>query len=210
VTHDEIVDEVRAAAGIDVDNAATRISRWLNNLIREMAAASGWVRAFVELGPTVEGQAAYPIPSNVVKIRELRVGEGLPLEQEGVRTAWDLQGGALEAGTRDVFSVSFDGTGVRQFRLEETPQTSDDPITGYCELYPAAISADESPVFPDEFHDALVEGCIAIGLSRGDEQNADAQYHRDIYAEAKERLRRLANSQLSSGSARAKVAGYDF
>ncbi len=207
MTADEIVAEVREAAGIDVPDPVARILRWVNHLIREAAAYSHWVLSEPELGPTVADQSNYDLAANIVQVFDLSVG-GEPYEREGTRTVRDLRAGRLTLrGPGGFFAPAFDADGsTKQFTLFPTPSTSGLPIAGLCSLYPAEISGSMEPPFPDDTHIPIVHGAKAIGLALTEENEQSAQYHRAIWEEAKENLRRLGNKRLSSRNPSIKLA----
>jgi hypothetical protein len=212
VTADEIVDEVRAGAGIDIDNAATRVSRWLNHLIREMAAESEWIKGTPDLGPTVASQAAYTLPANVVRVYELRVNGGKPYVRHGTRAEWELASDMrYSTGERGFFSESFDDSGsTKQVVLNPAPTEAGQPIEALAALYPNEISGTDEPPFPREFDFALVHGATAIGLRMGDEDHQSAAEHQAIYVDGKLKLKALALKRTSSDDAYIQVERAHF
>lgn len=208
MTHDEIVSEVQAA-GIDLDSAATRISRWLNNLCRDLAAFSGWIKGTPELATTVANQDTYTVPDNVVRVLEVR-GGGATYVPVGIKTAWDLKAavGVFPSGSENYFAEQYDDSGqTKQIVLYPAPSQSGLSIEGFCTLYPGAITQAQEPPFPREYDMALIHGCIGIGLRFGDEDHASAEQHKAIYESEREKLRRQANVRLAGRNQQAHIVG---
>jgi hypothetical protein len=211
VTFNELVDEVRSAAGIDVANAATRVGRWVNLGIRELATRSGWNKAELELGPTVADQADYALPSTVYRVIELKVGS-LVYTREGTETGWRLTSGDVgQVGHGGFFYEKFDSGGTKTLALYPVPQDAGSTITALVIAYPQTYSGDtEVAVIPEEHQIGVVHRAVAWGLSFGDEHDEAADWHIGKFEEEVEKLRRHSNARLSSTVQTAKIAGIHF
>lgn len=189
----------------DVPGGDTTIGGWIDVALIQAGTTSGYCRAERELGPTVANQARYTLADDVYQVRDLVI-DGNPW----VRKGWEeLQ--AVKAGLRDVlgnggiYVPTFDSTGNRQIELNPAPTTSGSTMTALVIVRPSDLSQ-----IPDEFHMGIVHRAIAEGLTMVEEDDDRAAWHMSYFDNEVEKLRRLANAEVSSTSQQGLIAGYHF
>jgi len=221
VQTDELIAAVRDQGGFDTTSLATSqavILSWLNARYRELCAESGFLRGQRELGPTVADQAEYALPDSVVRVVRLRVGSLRPFAPMQVDDLWLLQGGnaSLESGVDGAFAPSWGSDGVEKVMIYPTPSSDPDESLGVgesidavCVVLPDALAAgDSGPQVPEDFHEAIVDGAIALGLFRDDGAAGLAQPFEEKFQAAIVRLKRRATARVGKGPVQARVAGY--
>lgn len=199
-----LIAAVTTQEGLDVD--ATTVLGWLSSRQALMCARSGCLRRRLSIGATVNGQADYPVPRQIVRILELKVngviyssGRHGDIANHANRLVWIWGPGGLVAREGEV-------GGTEQLALVPAPTDDGQVIEAYATCRPGPIvEGDDATVhIPDEFHDALVDGAIALGLqrmeSRGDLAAEFAQRFDGACAELLKQVRKrykgLAPEQL--------------
>lgn len=207
----ELISEVRNAAGIDVDDAQNRIGRWINLAIRELATRSRWLKAAVEIGPSVAEQGPYTLPASVYEVEDLRVGDRHYI-RVGTEQLQNAKAGLLAVrGAGGVFAPQFTSSGLRQIELYPAPTTGGSNIVATAVVYPNELTgSDELVQIPEEHHMAIVHKAIATGLSLADEHNDAAEYHESKFNAAIEALRRHTNMQVSGTVQQGLIAGIHY
>ncbi len=218
---DEMIAAVRDQGGFDNTSLATSqavILSWLNARYRELVAESGFLRGTRELGPTVAGQAEYALPDSVVRVVRLRVGSLRPFAAMQVDDLWLLQGGnaTLESGVDGAFAPSWSADGTENVMIYPTPSSEADVTLGdgesidaVCVVLPDPLAAgDSGPVVPEDFHEAIVDGAISLGLLRDDGSAGLAQPFEERFQAAIVRLKKRATARVGKGPVQARVAGY--
>lgn len=206
-----MVAAVRVEGGVDTTTGAVSeatVKGRLNARYRRMVVRAKWRRGQVSLGQTVTGQAEYNIPTDVAVLEGLMV-DGDPFYRVGQTELWRLKAGqATVAG--GAFAPDFTSSGTERVELYPAPTTAGLAIEALATLRPSALSANgDTPIVPEEFHDAIVEGAIADLLARLDERLDQAPYFDQKFDAAVEELRRLKNSQTAGGNvSQVRVAGY--
>ena len=218
---DELIAAVRDQGGFDSTSLATSqsvILGWLNERYRELVAESGFLRGTRELGPTVDGQAEYDLPDSIVRVVRLRVGSLRPFAPMMVDDLWLLQGGnaSLESGVDGAFAPSWSADGTEKVMIYPTPSSDPDESLGVgesidavCVVLPDALAAGQgAPQVPEDFHGAIVDGAISLGLLRDDGSASLAQPFEERFQAAIVRLKRRATARVGKGPVQARVAGY--
>jgi len=211
VQFDELIAEVRQAAGIDVEDAENRIGRWINLAVRELATRSKWTRALVELGPTVSDDGTYSLPATVYLVEDLRVGDRHYF-RTGLEQLQNAKAGLIAVtGGGGVFAPTFDSGGAPAIELYPAPTESGTTIIVNAVVYPGELSGtDDLTAIPEEHHLAIVHKAIATGLSLADEHNDAAEYHESKFNAAIEALRRHANMRVSGTVQQGLIAGIHY
>ena len=218
---DELIAAVRDQGGFDKTSLATSetvILSWLNARYRELVAESGFVKGVRNLGPTVAGQKEYALPDSVVRVTRLRVGSLRPFAPMLLDDLWELHAGhaTLESGTDGAFAGSWDAEGVESVMIYPEPSEEadqplgvDEAIEAVCVVLPSPLVAGGTgPVVPDDFHEAIVDGAIAMGLLRDDGSAALAQPFEERFQAAIVRLKKRATARVGKGPVQARVSGY--
>lgn len=218
---DEMIAAVRDQGGFDNTSLATSqavILSWLNARYRELAAESGFIRGVRNLGPTVAGQREYDLPDSVVRVVRLRVGSLRPFAPMQVDDLWLLHTGAatLESGLDGAFAPTWSDEGVEKVMIYPEPSAEEDQSLGVdeeieavCVMLPTALATgDTGPGVPDDFHEAIVDGAISMGLLRDDGSAAMAQAFEEKFQAAIVRLKKRATSRVGKGPVQARVSGY--
>lgn len=216
-----MVTAVRDQGGFDRTSSATSdavILSWLNARYFELCAESAYTQAQREFGPTVAGTADYELEDDVIRVKALRL-EGsrpwIPLKLEDI---WDLEAGAATfslgavggfAETWTEFGTS-SAEGLPRVKLYPTPGESGQTIKTLCIIRPAPldVSSDLPPHLPDDFHEYVVEGAIALGLRRDDEREDGAAPYEARFKEAIQRLAARQRKRVGRGPIQARVSGF--
>lgn len=219
----EMVAAVKGQVGFDTSGAnvsdATVLS-WLNAKYREFCARSKFLKVTGDLGPTVAGTAKYDIDAGIVEILALRVGDLEEAVRVGHEDMWALRAGtaSLSGSSRVAYAPQFTSGGQAQVEIYPTP-TEGSPLSADGEaievLYvalPAALttSPDAEPVIPADFHEAIVQGAVAMGLERTDARfDLSAGFNAQFEA-AIALCKRRATTRVGQGPTQFKVAGVHF
>ena len=215
-----MVTAVQQQGGFDPGSSATSpavILSWLNARYFELMAESAYSQGIREFGPTVAGQAEYLLPESVIRVKSLRVDGSRPWIPLKLEDVWDLEAGAAQftLGAVGGFSESFaevdsSGQGFCRVTLFPVPEESGLTIKALCILRPIPldVSNNVAPVLPDDFHEYVVEGAIAMGLRRDDEREDGAAPYEARFKEAIQRLAARQRKRVGRGPIQARVAGY--
>lgn len=213
---DDMIAAVRDQGGFDTTSLATSqtvILSWLNARYRELAAESGFIKGVRNIGPTVAGQKEYALPDSIVRVTRLRVGTSRPFAPMVLDDLWELHAGqaTLESGTDGAFAGSWDAEGVESVTIYPEPSADDAGLTieTVCVVLPTPLAAGGTgPDVPEDFHESIVDGAIAMGLLRDDGSAALAQPFEERFQAAIVRLKKRATSRVGKGPVQARVSGY--
>jgi hypothetical protein len=177
---------VEREGGFDSSSSSTSqgtIRGWINEAVQDALAKSKYRKAVVRFGPTVAGQAQYAIPTNVVNVRTLRVGDSYGyMEIAGIEELWALKGGAASiwpGGFLATYADDAEGSTAEDTKpmIEVYPAPTEDGlvIEGVAAVTPAEITDDtagtyELPLPADLVRPIAVDGAIGIGKLRVDER----------------------------------------
>lgn len=210
-----MVTAVKREGGFDATTANiddSTVLSWLNEAYRRLVGKARWRKSLRELGPTVVGQSQYTLADDVTDVAGLRVAGSAPWLRVSTSDLWEIQSGIRSYTGAGVFAPDYQADGTPVVELWPSPATGGDSISAIASVLPAALttSPDVSPQVPVDFHQAIVDGAIGIGLHRIYERHdAAAPYDQRLDAAVQE-LERRGNSRVGSGPARAKVWGVDF
>lgn len=203
LTVQQLVDQVVDEAGFDITDV--QALRWVNARHRKMCARARSLRATIQVATATAGTSVYSVDPDIVELYELTVG-GSPYQMiahEDITAA----NASLEWIGSNVFAASSDANGIASFTLYPAPTVSGDAIQMVASIVPADLALTDYPQIPTDFQDALVEGAIATGLARVDEQIAAADRFEARFDQACEELRRRTNSRLNGSSVTLRVVG---
>lgn len=203
--------------------------RWLDQRHKLICSRSKCFRRRLPIaGGTVAGTRGYPIPAEVVEIREVTVQGsasvgGSPVPYGAGRTT-DLAAGALGfiwlggqyVGVGGgIYVRDESNAGQDLLALYPTPSESGLAIELLAVCRPPALEnggegAGATLVTPVEFDDALVAGAISTGLSRIESREDLAAGGESKFAAACEELTRQVNKRMrGAGAAQIRVIGYN-
>jgi hypothetical protein len=187
-TWDALIGEVQAQ--IDVD--AAQAYAWLLDRARVMNAEAAWLLTEAPM-IGVTGQIEYPLPDDLVRTEAVAV-EGYPYARS---TLSQLDVAKASRSSRRIYADGVDATGSSLISVFPAPSGGADITLRYLRDVPDDITG--SPPFPDDLHEPLVDGAIAVGLARMDERFDSAGYFDARFVDAIARLRRRRNSHIGRG-----------
>lgn len=211
-TFADAVEELTSAqaAGFDVKQA--RAETVIQEGIRHLAARSHWIKAMLNLGPTVADQAAYTLPERVIRLFEVAINND-PYTRRNIHTLWDLRTGrsTLEPGAEEggVFAeVGSEDGKSKSIELLPTPEEGEAEITGLASIYPEPLAASDELPFPADHRRAVVDYATGILYEGSDENQATGAFYRERADGTAEALRLFANARSGSGPWKIPVAGH--
>jgi hypothetical protein len=206
MTWAEIVKAVKSEGGFDATDA--QVQAWLLDRAQYLNAEAKFFKATIDFNGLVPGQGTYIVDPEVVDL-EVVLGNGRPYEQVTAGQMDNIRAGIVRADG-PVCTLSYSDRGVPLLDILPVP-TEEGTLTARAILpYPEPDWATDSPGFPVDFHKGLIDGAIAIGLSRIDERIADAQFFEAAFLSQVDRLRRRLNGRAGKGPVQIQVRGYHF
>lgn len=187
-TWDALIGEVQAQIDVPGDQAYA----WLLDRARVMNAEAAWLLTEAPL-VGVNGQIEYPLPDDLVRTEAVAVN-GYPYARS---TLSQLDVAKASRSPRRIYADGVDSTGSSLISVFPAPSTGADITLRYLRDVPDDITG--SPPFPDDLHEPLVDGAIAVGLARMDERFDSAGYFDARFVDAIARLRRRRNSHIGRG-----------
>lgn len=210
MTFDEAVAQFRGAEAGGFGVSVPQAERILQEAVRRYASRSHWIKAQINLGPTVVDQAEYDLPAHVVDLISLRLSTGWPYTRKSTKVFWELASGdaVWRSSKGGVFAPVFDTTGTKKVALHPTPGEAGLTIEGLAAIYPENDLAgnDELP-FPGDHQRGVLNAAKAVAYEELDENPQQAQYFRDLFQGEAEELRRQGNSRVGSGPTKFAIAG---
>lgn len=209
----QLVGEVLEEGQFDASGA--QALRWLTIRQRLMCRRSKWWRKSLSVGPTVEGEATYPVPGEVVEILMVEVDGKV----YGHLRHQDPSEGALGwiwlGGTGGIAGREDTGAGEQQLRIFPTPLAGGPlepgkPISVYAVCRPPDLSETDNTtlVIPGEYMDALVAGAIATGMVRTEDRPDLAASYEQTFTAACQELTQQSNRRFRGvGPAQIRVVG---
>jgi hypothetical protein len=209
-----MVTAVKREGGFDTQGAniddATILS-WLNEAYRRLVGESKWRKTTRELGPTVAGQSQYALSDDVTDVAALHVAGSQPWLRVSPTDLWEITVGQRSFTGPGVFAPDWQADGTAVVELYPAPTDAGSMISALTSVLPSALttSPDSTPAVPPDFHQAIVDGAIGIGLHRIYERHDSAAPYDARLDGAVQKLERRGNSRVGSGPARAKIWGVD-
>jgi hypothetical protein len=184
----ELIAEVQAQIDVDL----TQAYAWLLDRARVMNAEAAWLLAEAPL-IGVDGQVEYPLPDDLVRTEAVAVN-GYPYARS---TLSQLDVAKQVSSTQPIYADGVDATGSSLISIWPAPTTGADITLRY--LRDVADDQNGSPPFPDDLHQPLAEGAIAVGLARMDERFDSAGYFDARFTDGVQRLRKRRNTHIGRG-----------
>jgi hypothetical protein len=217
---DGLLSSVVEEGSFDVPK--TQALGWVNARHGLMCARTKCFRKKLSVGPTVANQQGYPVPAEVIEIREVLVqssastgGLGVPygaarhtdLAQGALHYLW--LGGLYLAVGGGIFVRDENASGEELLALFPTPTEAGLTITVQAVCRPAPLVIGVGGLrTPVEFDDALVAGAIATGLARVESRADLAAPNETVFANAcTELLGQVDKRFRGSGPAQIRVQG---
>lgn len=194
------------AGGFAVSQA--QAASLLNEGVRRLAAASEWIKAELDLGPTIDGQEQYVLPNNVVKLRGIAVA-GQRYARTELLTLWEWKvQGYLPADAVGAYAERFSEDGkVKTFSLLPIPDGAL-PISGLAAITPADdLSGDDVLPFPEEYNRAVLNFAKGIAYEDLDENPQSATYFIERLEKEGAELKLKGYARTGAGPTRLPVAG---
>lgn len=196
-----MIDAVATEHGFDVPEAT--VKAWLNERYATMVVRARWRLMEVSLGNTVAGQSDYPIDDAIQELAYVYLGStGRPYIYAGPLEMRQIIAGDARVSddAAGAFAPAYTSTGANGIRLWPVP-TAVDALTGLVSEPPADLVDDANvPIVPADFHKAIVDGAIAIGLERDSERLQEASYFTTQYEGSIERLRKRRLGRIGGGT----------
>lgn len=212
-----MVTAVKVQGGFDTSGANVTdavILSWVNAKYREMVARSKFLKASIDLGPTVAADATYDVPETVAEILALRVDGSAEYTRVGHEDMWALRAGssALTSSDQTAYAPQFTAGGTAQVELYPTPGTAGLEISALVVSLPSALTTvpDTTPIVPADYHEAIVGAAIAMGLERQDGRFDLSAGFNAAFEAAIGLLKRRAVTRVGQGPVQFKVAGVHF
>lgn len=191
-----LIAEVQAQIDVSDDQAYA----WLLDRARVMNAEAAWLLAEAPmLG--VDSQVEYPLPDDLVRTEAIAVN-GYPYARS---TLSQLDVAKQVRSVRRIYADGVDAGGSSLISVWPPPSDGADITLRYLRDVPDDRTG--SPPFPDDLHEPLADGAIAVGLARMDERFDSAGYFDARYADAIGRLRKRRNSHIGRGGTPIRVVG---
>lgn len=176
---------------------------------RELCARAEWLQATLNFGPTVAGQQAYDVPSNVEKYLRVAVN-AVPFHKvDEAQVQWTNDGVLVylvESGSGAYYSMS-DAAGVEKLVLFPTPGVDGQAISVTSVLTPPDITEDVNPVTPIRF-DCFIFAWAGWKAYEAQQDNPEmGAYYAQQFEDGVAQLRLLRYSRAGREPFVAKVAG---
>jgi len=195
----EFAAQLRSSEGAAFDVTTPQVEVIVNRWVRRLAVASLWVRDERELGPTVAGQDRYVIDPDIIEIHDLVVGADLS-ERQSVETLFRLGAGSAFLVNGPPWTVYADRadatTGAKLLMLYPIPDSDGVSLTALCAVIPATLGENDTPPFPDDQIETLLNGCKATLYREQDENPDEGATYEALFAQEAEDLRRRRNGML--------------
>lgn len=207
----DVVEEITSAKGAGFDVGDVKAERVAQRAVKRLAAASHWIKAELELGPTAAGQPNYLLPDKVVRLFALAVGANTPYGRRDIRVLWDVRAGREELVGEEggIFAERFDASGtVKSFDIFPTPEEGGLAILGLASIVPADLLPGQILPFPEQHRGAILDFARAELYEQTDENKAMSESYERRALSTGEGLFLLANARTGSGPWRIPVAGH--
>lgn len=192
-----------------LDLTPTEANDLINEAHRFVCVESEWTRATIELGPGVDGQAAYEYPATIHRILKLDV-DGLPYEPTSEEQVQALEyGNAYASGTGGFWYSTYAADGTEQVSVYPVPGGGEE-ISARAVVYPSDLTEDtDTPAtHPIPQGDRAILNYVQAqvqGDAEDDVQTRD--YYLGECGRLVEQLRLLRNSRNSRKNSRVRVRG---
>lgn len=206
----DVVEQLTSAQAHGFDVTPVQAEKEVQTAIKKVAGISQWIKAELELGPTVAGQSVYGLPDKVIRLYDLLVGENNPYKRYDVRTLWDVKAGRAEVrGEGGVYAERFaaDGT-TKSFEIFPTPEETGVIVMGLASIVPDDLAAGVTLPFPEEHREAVLNFSVGSLYAKTDENRAQANEYEALARGVAESLALLANARTGSGPHKIHVAGH--
>lgn len=205
----DVVAQLRSAQAHGFDVTVPQAELEVQAAIKRVAAISQWLKAELELGPTVAGQAVYPLADTVIRLYDLLVGENNPYKRYDVRSLWDVKGGRAELrGEGGIYAERFAADGKsKSLEIYPAPEEATS-LMGLASIVPADLLPSDTLPFPEEHREAVLDFAVAKLYEKTDENPGQASGYEGRAKATAESLFLLGNARTGSGPHKIHVAGH--
>lgn len=191
------------------DLSAAEAAELLNEAQLEAARRSRYPRKTVEVGPAVEGQAAYTLPTDYVLPYKVAVA-GVPWSTSDRETVRQYERGELKLLAQGVYYEDSDEEGNRTLNLYPTPGGGSEIALTYV-YAPTPLNVDEPSkeptAFPTYWHKRLIHFVAADYYETVEDDAELAQVQQNKADLAVADLVRYDNERVTPGPFVAGIAG---
>ncbi len=213
-TFDDAVEQLTSAQAGGFDFQTPQAEKLIQEGIKMLAAKSKWIRAQMELGPIVLGQAAYPLPAKIIRLYDVALGGKFEYGRRDIKHLRQLRSGAAtlpygaEGGVY-VEAYAEDGK-TRTIELFPTPEEGEggEILEGFAAIIPDDLSGSDELPFPEDYRRAVVNFAKSIASADIDVDLQTAASWAESAAGDAAALALLANARSGSGPWRIPVAGH--
>jgi hypothetical protein len=178
-TFAELEKQFTSAEAGGFDLRQEQVATLLNEGAERLAARSKWIRAMVQVGPTVAGQGPYRLPDKLVQLEQLYV-DGKPWPETDMLTLRQVELGRralCQAWGDGIYAEEADETGtIKLLRLFPAPELDGLTIEGWGPITPDPLGGEDVLPFPPEFTRAVLDFALAIAYEQIDENPQSATY----------------------------------
>lgn len=198
-------------AGLDLEDDEAKAL--LNEGYRELCARSEWLRANLDIGPTIADEEHYTLPLDCGRILKLFVN-GNPYyptddEQVALIRSSNLRY-SVPLGS-NLYWLEGDEDGLDQVALYPAPTQADLSVSCFYVRRPTALEVDEDQALtPPDYDRAILDYATAIALASIEDEKATRDEYLLDFVRRAEDLRRLRNSRIGRYPMRLKIAGVDW
>lgn len=212
-TFSDAVEQLTSAQAGGFDFRAPQAEKLTQEGIDRLAGKSKWIRAQMQLGPIVAGQAAYSLPAKIVRLYDVAVND-IEYGRRDLKALRHLRSGAASlpygsSGGVYVEAYAEDGL-TRTVELWPPPEEEDTglELETFSAILPDPLSGTDLLPFPADYRRAILNYAKSIASSDIDVDKATADsWLTDAENEAAA-LALLANARAGSGPWRIPVAGH--
>lgn len=202
----DAIAQLQGAEAGGFDFSAAQAASLLNEGVKRFAARSEWLKAELELGPTVANQEGYETPENVVKLIGLQVGS-ITYTATDLRTLWQYKQQGLPARIEGVYAERFNSDGkIKSFSLLPIPEADGVAVSALAVITPEDLTGDDPLPFPEEYNRGPLEYAKGIAYEDVDENPESGTYFIRRADERADDLRLEAQSRTGRGPYRIPVA----
>jgi len=206
LTFGDALAQLQGAEAGGFSFSATQAASLLNEGVKRFAARSEWIKAEVDLGPTVANQEAYALPANCVKLKGLEVGSVVYIAVD-LLSLWQYKQQGLPGNINGVYAERFSEDGkIKSFSVYPVPDVAGEPISGLAVITPEDLEAADNLPFPAEYNRGPVDYAKGIAYEDVDENPDSGTYFIKRADERADELRLEAQSRTGSGPYKIPVA----
>lgn len=202
------VDDIVAAIEGAGDYAQADVLRRVNQAHNKALTDSKWVKATLDMGPTVAGTAFYALPERLIEPLFFSIG-GVPTGKAAHADVYGYSAGTLAWSLAGALLVAdADAGGVAGVTVIPEPTAAQDFLVFGPVLPAAALELGDDPLTPADFDEHLESYALALCRERDDDRmDAGGAFRQLFEAEAEKLRRRAKRRDRGAGPAQIRVVG---